>query len=169
MSNNWGYSSLGQRDRLDLIRKGNTDVYNYEKNKNAGYRKSLVDAGLSTTDVDNWDATIDNAFGKATSKVDRSGLPKFSSAGKNSELTAALISLKRKRDADIEETNKNAESARKYLEEWLVNNGYSDDGKLATESKKELEDSVAKKLKNIKTDYKLQLRSLTNKFDAMLK
>ena len=40
---------------------------------------------------------------------------------------------------------------------------------IATESKKELEDSVAKKLKDIKTDYKLQLRSLTNKFDAMLK
>ena len=171
MSNTHAYSTLGQRERLDLIRNGNKDAYDYEKSNNATLRKAQQDAGVSTTAVDEWDATIDNAYSKSVENAKKAVLPKFASdrlSALNNQLSASIKALKKQKNESIKQTEQEAERARAYLKEWLVNSGYSEDGKLSTESVKQLEDAIKNALDSVNSDYEEQLKSIRRKFLSMV-
>ncbi|MBQ7399093.1 MAG: hypothetical protein IJW06_01350 [Clostridia bacterium] len=158
MTNNWKYASLGQRERLKMIRGGDEDVYNTEKERNNYLRKLQAELGVPTTDIDDWDATIDNAYSNATlQKADKSGLPKISS-GKYNKVNKAysdyMKALNAQKKEELEEATAESESAYEYLVEWLANNGFSAEGMTAKQEKKALEESVAKFIEQIKEKYK---------------
>ena len=161
MSNNWKYSSLGQRERLSLIRGGDADVYNTEKMRNSSLIKERSALGLSTKEIDEWEATIDNAF-SLSQKQDKSGTPKFMST-KNDRVANAYNSYMRELRSEIErQTNEAFESAIKnsqYLAEFLANNGYSSKGTTAIEGTRKIDEQLSEVLSNIKKYYKAQSES----------
>ena len=172
MSNNWKYSTLGQRERLDLIRSGETEAYNYEKNKNDSLKKIQTALGLSTKDVDDWDKTIDNAYSASKASSNKKVAPKYASSrlGEvNEALRSSAKALKQQKNESVAQANADAQSALAYLEEWLASNGYSEHGKLATQSKKELSDALKSLLDSINEEYESQLKSTRSKYLNMVK
>lgn len=164
------YDFLGERERLDLIRKGNDDVYNYEKNKNAKYKGELIISGLPTTRADEWEATIDNAYKVSQKNARKAVTPRYGSArlGElNRALSASIKDLKKQRDESLDTAYSDSEAALDYIKEWLASNGYSDSGKLATMSKKELGEALENVLENIRNEYDSNLKSIRNKFLSM--
>ena len=145
MSNNWKYANLGQRERLDLIRNGNTEVYNAEKSRNKNLKSLRQSLGLSTDEIDNWDKIIDNAK-NGTTKVKRKKIGGSLSSKLinervdqlNGEYRRYVGELKDNLESSAEDAVNDAEKDREYLNEWLINNGYSKDGNVAQKSKKEL-------------------------------
>lgn len=171
MSNNWNYASMGQRERLEQIRNGNGEVYKSEKIRNSSLKNLRDSLGLSTKEIDDWDKTIDNAYGNSGNSSAKSGLPKFGTgkyAGINKRANAELKMLKSERDSETAQTNEQFENALLYLEEWLSTNGYSSDGVLAEKSRKKLHDALEEALEAIRGNYKKQVESTKNKYRSMV-
>lgn len=170
MGNTWKYSSLGQRDRFKMIKDGNADVYNSEKELNNGLKKLRQSLGLSTDEIDRWDNEIDSAYKASQDKVRRANTPKFGSsrlASLNKELGKSIKDLQYQRDESIENVNAEAESSLAVLEEWLAANGYFKGGNLATKSKKEIEDALASAIASIRKDYETKLGNTRSKYLSM--
>ena len=170
MGNTWKYSSVGQSERYKLIGDGNADVYHTEKELNNSLRSLRKSLGLSTAEVDKWDADIDKAFKASANTASRANLPKFASsriASLNKELGKSIKDLQQQRDESIESVNAQAENSLAVLEEWLAANGYFKDGSLATRSKKEIEDALTSAIADIKKDYETKLGNTRSKFLSM--
>lgn len=169
MANNWKYATLGQRERLSEIRKGNDDMYSTEKARNKLFKEQQVRLGIPTTDIDDWDATIDNAYNKAKEQAKNKALPKLS--GKytqiNGEMYEAIENLRKQRDESLETAKNEAESALDYLAEWLANNGYSSKGRLATESREEINSAIEEAIDSIKKEYDALVKSTVDRYFAM--
>lgn len=165
MGNNWKYASLGQRERLDLIRNGNTEVYNAEKIKNSSLRGLRAALGLSTAEIDEWDSIIDNAK-ESTQKQKQNNLPKFMST-KNDRVANAYNSYLRELRAEIEkQTTEALETALKdsnYIAEFLANNGYSKDGTMRTEAQKKVDEELLSTLSDIRKYYNSKAESTKSK------
>ena len=58
MTNNWEYASVGQRDRLKMIRNGNKDVFDNEILRAKDVIKSRLDLGLDIDEQKNWIDTL---------------------------------------------------------------------------------------------------------------
>lgn len=171
MANNWKYATLGQRERLSRIREGDFDVYNTEKERNKLLKEQQSKLGINTRVVDDWDATIDNAFNKSQQAAKKKALPSYG-GGKyaqiNSELNSTIRKLRNERNESIEAAKSDAESALNYLTEWLANNGYSNDGKFAGESKEKLESALESVLKSIRDEYDEQVKNTRKRFLSMV-
>lgn len=172
MQNKFKYSTYTQRERLGMIRDGNEDVYNYEKQRNKELQALRRDLGLSTQDVDDWNKTIDNAYSMSQKKTqDKSGLPKFT-GGKYAEINKAfsesIKNLRQQKDESIKNVTDDAESTLRYISEWLANNGYSEKGQLVTATKKEINDAFEAALKGILKDYEEGIQSTRSRFRSMV-
>ena len=170
MSYNYKYSTLGQRERLKRIRNGDSDVYQAEKELNGKQRRALAEAGVSTADIDEWDATIDNAYKSSGEKAKNAAIPKFGSSrlgAINKALSTSIKDLKKQKNESIESAKTEAEDALEFIEEWLAANGYYKDGNLATKSKKEIEDALEAALESIKRDYDKKLGNTRSKYLSM--
>lgn len=172
MANTWQYGIFGQRERLDLIRKGNKSVYDNEKERNKKLKKYRSELGLSTTDVDDWEATIDNAYSNSKKQEKSTSLPTYS--GKYAEVNKAFAdahkAIKEERDESLAAVEEEAKSTLEYLEEWLANNGYSADGKTASREKARLNDEAEKLMEEIKKQYRTDLdKARKSYFSSFLK
>lgn len=172
MANLWKYASVPQRERLSMIRGGNTDVYNAEKRRNNSLKILRESLGLSTQNVDDWNKTVDNAYSLSQEKTqDKSGLPKFT-GGKyariNKALSESVNNLRQQRDEGIKDVTADAESTLGYIGEWLANNGYSEKGYLATASKKEINDALEAAIESIIKDYEDGIQSTRSKYRSMV-
>ncbi len=174
MKNNWKYAILGERERLDLIKGGNNDVYNSEKERNKELKKLRSDLGLSTTDIDNWDSIIDNAKVEYGNRIknQKPNLPKIVSGGKlaaiNTQMRSTLKDLKKQRDESIESAKTDAEQALDYIAEYLASNGYSKDGSLSVKSKNVLEQALESMLEDIQKNYRNQVDTTVSKYRSMV-
>lgn len=176
MSNNWKYSTLGQRDKLKMIKNGNSDVYNTEKKLNSNLRNVQKVLGISTEDVDNWDSIIDDAFEKSAKKTNdnRSGLPKFMSDKESRlfhEYNNFMKQLKKDTERSVDTALSDAEKDSEYLDEFLSGLGYSKKGSMSKKEHDEIRDGLARlldsiarnfetKSKSAKEDYLSKMRSL---------
>ena len=149
MSNNWKYANLGQRERLDLIRNGNTEVYNAEKSRNKNLKSLRQSLGLATDEIDNWDKIIDNANSGTASVKKKKNTLSLLSVFRNNELSKLnsdyrqyLEGIEKELEDSAVTAVKKADESLDYLNEWLINNGYSKDGSTAQKSKKELADEL---------------------------
>lgn len=174
MTNIRKYGSVPQRERLSMIRSGNTDVYNSEIQGIGELRKQYELLGLSTTDIDDWEKTVNNAYSVSATNAKSealSGIPKYR-GGKyaqiNSALNKSLGDLKANRDESIKTARSDAESTLKYVGEWLANNGYSDKGYLSAETRKKVEDALKKVLENIDEQYKRDVNSTRSSYRSMV-
>ena len=172
MANLWKYASVPQRERLDMIRSGNADVYNAEKRRNNSLKILRESLGLSTQNVDDWNKTVDNAYSLSQQKAqDKSGLPKFT-GGKYAEINKAfsesIKNVRQQKDESIKDVTEDAESTLRYIGEWLANNGYSEKGYLATATKKEINDALEAALEGIIKDYEDSISSTRSRFRSMV-
>lgn len=157
MAYNWKYGTIGQRDRLKMIRNGDAGVYNSEKERNKELRAEWVAQGVSTKDIDDWDATIDDAYADAVAKQNKSVRVNYQSpslSAVNNAYTKAMKVLKEEKAEALKNADEQAESARENLSEWLINNGFSDEGSTAKKEREELEKSIADLIEQVKTQYK---------------
>ena len=157
MSNNYRYSTLGERERIKRIREGDEDIYNSEKVLNQNLRRARVEAGLLTNDIDDWDTKIDYAHNTALKNAKNSSAVKFGKSSLvdiNNAAIQAYREAKNQRDESVESAKKDAEISLEILGEWLAANGYSKDGNFATKSKKEIEDALKEVLEIINKKYK---------------
>lgn len=164
MANNWKYASLGQRDRLKMIRSGDADVYNSEKERNNELRKLQTELGVSTAEVDQWDALIDYTYANANTsssasdkEVKRSKSQSAAISAANQAFSKQMQLIKDEKNQNLEEAKDEAEKSYNYLVEWLANNGYSDEGKTSKEEKAALKESISKLLKQINEQYETQV------------
>lgn len=169
MKNNWRYASLGQRERLSLIKNGNSDVYNTEKARNAELRRLRSDLGLSTEDVDDWDNIIDGANAAANDRrsVKNSRLPRFmndKSSKATNEFNKTLKGLKSDYIHDTSEALDKADDELSYLSEWLANNGYSDKGSKSEKDKKEINDELEYILDVLKREFTAKVDNAKEKY-----
>ena len=157
MAYNWKYATLSDRERMKRIRNGDTDVYNAEKEMNKIMRQNRSEAGLSTDYVDGWDKAIDDAYADAVAKQSGSVRVNYQSpslSAVNNAYTKAMKALREEKAEALKDATEQAESARENLSEWLVNNGFSDEGSTAKKEREELEKSIAELIEKIKTQYK---------------
>ena len=124
MNSSWQYSHLGQRERLGLIRQGNSDVYNAEKKNNQSLRTARQKAGLSTDEIDRWDRLIDSANESANDpfKIKDRGYPKFASTRVmqiNKRFNDYMDELDRQYAHLSTDAMENAASDSDYLAEFL--------------------------------------------------
>ena len=176
MTNSWlnKYSTLNDRQKLGMIKEGDVDVYNTEKQLNAKNRKSFQDAGVSTQAIDNWDAAIDRAYLSAVEKAKKkaeSVIPRYEPdkySDINSEMNKTLRSMRKQKEEDTESAKENAKKALAYLEEWLSYNGYSDKGQLSRTSKKQIDDSLKEILESIENDYKDNVKNTLSSYSSLV-
>lgn len=174
MKNNWKYAVLGERERLDLIKGGNNDVYNSEKERNKELKKLRSDLGLPTDDIDNWDSIIDNAKVeyKNSIKSPKPNLPKIASGGRlaaiNTQMRSTLKDLKKQRDESVETAKTDAEQALDFIAEYLASNGYSKDGSLSVKSRNALEEALESMLEDIQNNYRSQISTTVSKYRSMV-
>lgn len=168
---NTKYSTYTQSQRLDMIKNGNTDVYEAEKDNNA-YLKSLRKSlGLSTEDIDAWDKTIDNAAKVTAEDNTKAVLPKFQSSrvGKISGMyNDYMRALTNDNLAKQKQAREQAKKDINYLVEYLVNNGYAADGKTASEGKKRIREQLRSLLEELRYEYKKAHIEARDKYIAML-
>lgn len=172
MSNNYKYSTLGERDRIARIRAGDEDVYNSEKKLNQNLRKARVEAGLPTNDIDDWDTKIDYAHNTALKKQENASRVKYGSSSltaANGVAKNAFRELKKQRDESVESVKEDAKISLEVLGEWLAANGYSKDGSLAKKSRKEIEDALKEALETISKNYKDEFSSIRERLRSYIK
>lgn len=158
MSNDWKYASLGEKERLDLIKGGNEEVYNSEKKRNASLRSLKSSLGLSTNDVDTWDSLIDEAKGKSkkVSGITDKDVAELTSskASRISKVLNTELDFRRKKlESDVDEAKNDAEKELEKLAEWLANNGYSIKGNVAKRGVEKIKDDLSKTLAMIETEH----------------
>lgn len=173
MSNTWKYSDLGQRERLKMIRNGNSDVYENEKKNNASLRTQRQSLGLSTSDIDSWDKLIDSANMAANDKykVKQTDAPHYASRKTmriNEAFQNYVSALNDEYNTSKSEALKEAKTQYDYLAEWLANNGYSSSGYTSDKKNGELEDELEEKLTSLKKNYDSKVKSAREKYLAML-
>ena len=76
---NTKYKDYTQRQRLDMIKNGNTDVYNAEKDNNAHLKSLRKALGLSTKDIDDWDRAVDTAAETSARAEWKATVPRYQS------------------------------------------------------------------------------------------
>lgn len=161
MANNWKYATLSDRERMKMIRNGNTDVYEAEKVNNKKLKKDQQALGLSTAYVDSWDKAIDDAYLKAMTKKDESVRVKYSSpaiSAANSAYSKAMKALREEKATALNDANEQAEDARENLSEWLANNGFSNEGSTAKKEREELEKGIADLIEQVKAQYRARAK-----------
>jgi len=168
---NTKYKDYTQRQRLDMIRNGNADVYNAEKDNNAHLKSLRESLGLSTKDIDDWDRTVDMAAETSAAAAIKAATPKYQSTRAGSISRAYNIERKQLATDYISQKKKAKEQAEKdvaYLVEYLVNNGYASDGKTALEGEKEIRDELKSLLTKLQAEYNRNVNSTRNKYISMM-
>ncbi len=172
---NTKYHDYTQTQRLDMIRNGNTDVYNAEKDNNAHLKSLRQSLGLSTRDIDEWDKTVDMAAKKSSSAGGASSneavLPKFQSTRVGSISGAynnTMQALAKENKQKQKEAKEQAEKDVECLIEYLVNNGYSSDGKTAREGEEEIRLNLKNMLEKLQSDYMEAASAAKEKYISML-
>ena len=159
MSKDWEYASLGSSERLDLIRKGNEDVYASEKNRNSALKELKMSLGMSTNDIDSWDAMVDDArnkyiSGKLITDRDISALSGSSAKSATHLLNNQLDAIDAELSVKKSKAFKSAKDELEGVAEWLASNGYSVKSNTAKKAKKEIEDELATELSLLETEYR---------------
>jgi len=152
MSNNWKNSTISQADKLELVKKGDKDIYNSEKELNGNLRKARAEAGLDTTQVDAWDSALDGAM----YSYNKSNTPKYYSASKGEamlELYNSLLETDRQYKESIKNLKEESGVVTDYVTELLVNNGYSTDGSMGKEKLGELGEYYRKSIDALEKGY----------------
>lgn len=149
MPNNWKYGTLSRRERVALIDEGNTDVYRAEKANNAALIEQYKTAGIDTSDIEAWDASIDRRYKKGFS---RNKAVHFSNA--SSSVTDLLTQLSTQYVNNRNSAIKNAEEAKNYLHEWFANNGLSEQTESAKKKFKDIETGLANTLSSLEENYR---------------
>ncbi len=168
---NTKYKDYTQRQRLDMIRNGNSDVYSAEKDNNAHLKALRESLGLSTKDIDEWDKTVDMAAESPATSAIKAVTPKFQSTRAGSVSSAYNIERKQlAADYNIQKkkAKEQAEKDVEHLIEYLVNNGYASDGKTALEGEKEIRDELKVLLASLKAEYNKAVSSTRNKYVSMM-
>ena len=158
---NWKYSTLTERERLKLIRSGNDDVYNAEKEKNKTLRQQQNELGIDTTKLDLWDDAIDTAYNniKNPRKVNKN-LPKFMSPSKSRpyvKLNRAIENAEKKAKQGREKAVQIAIESTRNLEEYLANNGLSKEGSYAKKEFERISSTLYNTVKGLNDEYKLSV------------
>ena len=169
MSNKWKYATLGQSERLNLIKNGNTSVYNAEKSNNNMLRTERQKLGLSTKGIDDWDKAVDEAANYG--RKGGSKLPKFPSVKESRVLTAmnsCIDELRKQAESDKEKAVDEAVTAAGYITEWLVNNGYNIKDNTIKNRISELKKSLERSLSDIEGKYDDKVSSTVSKYAKML-
>ena len=161
MSKNWQYASLGAEERLDLIGKGNEEVYSSEKTRSAALKNLKKSLGLSTSDVDRWDEMVEDARKRYTSgslldKQDISDITGSETASASNLLNTELAALRGNYSASSGKAIDNAEKELGDIFEWLSANGYSAGSNTAKKAKSDVEEELINTLKLLESEYKLK-------------
>lgn len=175
MSKKWQYGTYTQDERYDMIRRGNADVYNSEKARNASMKSHLSALGLSTDSLDKWDRAVDVAY-KLSSRTyptqNKSASPiKFMSKAESeihSGYFKKMSDLSKRIGAKEEEAVSEADSDFTDLEEWLANNGFSQSGSLSRTQKKKISDTLTSVLTDLKNEYDYEAAQAKKKFSTAL-
>ena len=169
MSNKWEYATLGQAERLDMIKNGNTKVYNAEKSNNSMLRTERQKLGLSTSSIDAWDKAVDEAanYGRKTG----SKLPSSPSVKESRVLNAmnnCINELQKQAEDDREKAVDEAVTAVGYITEWLVNNGYNVKDNTVKKRISEIEKKLERSLNSVNKSLNDKVSSATSKYVKML-
>ena len=157
MSYNWGFSTYGQRDKLKKIRNGDENLYKSEIALNGKLKKDYENVGLSTAEIDNWNALVDYTWNSRKTSSGKASLPKLDT-GKYSAVNKAFKEANEAITYEMDKALKSATEEEKLsmdvLSEWLANNGFSDKGYTAKTSKEELRKNYKELIDAIKKEYK---------------
>lgn len=177
------YGTYTQKQRLDMMRNGNTDVYNTEKNNNAYLRQLRRDLGLSTDDIDEWEGEMAMAYIgsndaapksnliKADSSSQKANFPTFAServSRISNEYNNYMQFLKKQNELKQKKAVEQAENDIDYLLEYLANNGYSSKGKTVREGEKKIRLELMELLEELENSYKNSAAQAREKYIGML-
>lgn len=152
MPNNWKYGTLSRRERVALIDEGNTDVYNAEKANNAALMKQYKQDGVDTSDIEAWDASVDRRYNKALLRKAHDQAVHFSNVPQSVMNLITQLSSQYVKNRNF--AIKNAQEAKNYLNEWLANNGLSDQTESAKKKLKDIETGLANTLSSLEENYR---------------
>ena len=175
MSKKWQYGTYTQDERYDMIRRGNADVYNSEKARNASMKSHLSALGLSTDSLDRWDKAVDVAY-KLSSRTyptqNKSASPiKFMSKTESdirNGYSKKMSDISKRIDAQAYEAVSEAQSDYTDLEEWLANNGYSQSGSLSRKQKEKISDTLSTILTDLQKEYDYEEAEAKKKLSSAL-
>ena len=175
MSKKWQYGTYTQDERYDMIRRGNADVYNSEKARNASMKSHLSALGLSTDSLDRWDKAVDVAY-KLSSRTyptqNKSASPiKFMSKTESdirNGYSKKMSDISKRIDAQAYEAVSEAQSDYTDLEEWLANNGYSQSGSLSRKQKEKISDTLTTILTDLQKEYDYEAAEAKKKLSSAL-
>jgi len=175
MSKKWQYGTYTQDERYDMIRRGNADVYNSEKERNASMKSHLSALGLSTDSLDRWDKAVDVAY-KLSSRTyptqNKSASPiKFMSKTESdirNGYSKKMSDISKRIDAQAYEAVSEAQSDYTDLEEWLANNGYSQSGSLSRKQKEKISDTLTTILTDLQKEYDYEEAEAKKKLSSAL-
>lgn len=159
MSKDWQYASLGESERLDLIKRGNEDVYSSEKKRTSTLKDLRMNLGLSTGEVDRWDDLVEDArkqytSGQLLNRKDIDAITGSRTQSASYMLNSELGSIRDGIAASKEKAVKSAEKELESVAEWLASNGYSVKSNTAKKAKNEIEDELIRTLRLLESQYK---------------
>ncbi len=156
---NWKYATLSEKERLDMVKSGDNDVYETEMARNNYYINMRKDLGVDTSDLENWALLLNQAKASRensykVSKIE--GTPTYYGARTNkimNSFNSYMEQLNQTLNQQKTEAIGSAATAIKTLKEFLANNGYSQDGTTAKKKSDAITELLENKLFSIDADY----------------
>ncbi len=165
---NWKYGTVPQRERLEMIRGGNDDVYEEEIRRSQNLYNVRKDFGLDTSEVEEYKSYITNAYNKAKKQSDprtvnrTANTPVFYDAITDKALNnfyEKAISFSNSYIDEKENAKDKAKTRQNVLDEWIAANGHSKSGKLYKERSEEIRSELDAELEKIKATYNRNIES----------
>ncbi len=146
-----------EKEKLNLIKNGNKNVYDSVKSGNAAYRKALQEVGADTSKVDAWDKIVDGAYAYASDPYRKSrGGPRYLNVYVSAvigEYRNKMKELKKALDDGVYQAQTIAKTKNDSLDEWLSSNGYSVDGSFAKKQKSAIQTELSGKIETLISDF----------------
>ncbi len=160
----WKYASVPQRERVKMIRNGNSDVFNEEIKLSQNLYDVRKDFGLDTTEIEEYKNYITSAYNKGKKENDpqTKNTPVFYDAVTDNAINnfyEKAIAYSNSYVAQKEKARDMAKTSQDVLEEWIAANGHSKDGKLYREKSLEIQNELDEQLKKIKAEYDKNIES----------
>jgi len=137
--NNWEYATLTSGEKLQQIHDGNSSLYHKETKNNDELKKQYLDAGLDTTEIDNWQKQLDAARVPV----------KYTS----SPIVKAAYQRAREARKAVDEVLKQAKAASASIDESFANRGMQRSGNSYTEQKNQLKQQFLDAIQSIDESY----------------
>lgn len=163
-NNIWKYADLTQKERLQMIRNGDNDVYEKEMARSNSLASARQSLGINEMDdINNWKTLISQA--KEAYDINVKSASSFKTSPRtfavrisSSNFNTYMNELKNKYKIDRTEAVNSAAAAKAELDEWLANNGLSVDGATASKRTARINTELDNKLSELEEDYKASVK-----------